>query len=330
MPDGRGRSGLAAQLNDANTLGMAEIFLRTLPFFAIIGLGYWAGRSRFFTEDATAYLTKFVFYFALSAMLFRFAATLPFAEIFNGRLMVGYLLGTLVVYVLATVVAWIRGLDIPTAAVEAQCAAIGNVGFLGLPMLALLLSEAAIGPVMLVLTVDLVVFSSLIVVLMNAGRDGRLTPATLRLIGLGLLKNPMIISISAGLLWSALQVPVPAVLNDFLTILGGAATPGALFAIGASLASKSAERIQVAAWLSFCKLIIHPACVAVALLWLIPVDVFSASVAIAAAALPVAGNVYMLAAHYRVAPHRASAAILLSTVASILTVPVVIAWVGTL
>ncbi|WP_170516214.1 AEC family transporter [Ruegeria atlantica] len=309
---------------------MVEIFLRTLPFFAIIGLGYWAGRSRFFTEDATAYLTKFVFYFALSAMLFRFAATLPFADIFNGRLMAGYLLGTLAVYGLATGVAWVRRLDIPTAAVEAQCAAIGNVGFLGLPMLALLLSEAAIGPVMLVLTVDLVVFSSLIVILINAGRDGRLTPATLRLIGLGLLKNPMIVSISAGLLWSALQMPVPAALNDFLTILGGAATPGALFAIGASLASKSAERIQVAAWLSFCKLVIHPACVAVVLLWLMPVDAFSATVAIAAAALPVAGNVYMLAAHYRVAPHRASAAILLSTAVSILTVPMVIAWVGTL
>ena len=158
---------------------MVDIFLRTLPFFAIIGLGYWAGRSRFFTEEATAYLTKFVFFFALSAMLFRFAATLPFAEIFNGRLVIGYLLGTMAVYALATLVAWMRGLDIPTAAVEAQCAAIGNVGFLGLPMLALLLSEAAIGPVMLVLTVDLVVFSSLIVILINAGRDGRLTPATL-------------------------------------------------------------------------------------------------------------------------------------------------------
>lgn len=309
---------------------MVDIFLRTLPFFAIIGLGYWAGRSRFFTEEATAYLTKFVFFFALSAMLFRFAATLPFAEIFNGRLVLGYLLGTVVVYVLATLVAWMRGLDIPTAAVEAQCAAIGNVGFLGLPMLAMLLSEAAIGPVMLVLTVDLVVFSSLIVILINGGRDGRLTPATLRLIGLGLLKNPMIVSISAGLLWSAFQVPVPDPLNNFLTILGGAATPGALFAIGASLASKSAERVQIAAWLSFCKLVVHPACVAVALLWLIPVAAFPATVAIAAAALPVAGNVYMLAAHYGVAPHRASAAILLSTAASILTVPVVIAWVATL
>ena len=308
---------------------MVEIFLRTLPFFAIIGLGYWAGRSRFFTEEATTYLTKFVFFFALSAMLFRFAATLPFADIFNARLVVGYLIGTAAVYALATIVAWIRRLDIPTAAVEAQCAAIGNVGFLGLPMLALLFTEAAIGPVMLVLTVDLVVFSSLIVILINGGRDGRLTPATFRLIGIGLLKNPMIVSISAGLIWSALQVPVPPPLNDFLTILGGAATPGALFAIGASLASKSAERVHIAGWLSFCKLVIHPVCIAVVLLWLIPVDAFPASVAIAAASLPVAGNVYMLAAHYGIAPHRASAAILLSTAASILTVPLVIAWVGT-
>ena len=308
---------------------MVDIFLRTLPFFAIIGLGYWAGRSRFFTAEATAYLTKFVFYFALSALLFRFAATLPFAEIFNAQLVLGYLLATLSVYLLATLIAWMRGLDIPTAAVEAQCAAIGNVGFLGLPMLAMLCSEAAIGPVMLVLTVDLVVFSSLIVTLINGGRDGRLTLGTFRLIGLGLLRNPMILSISAGLVWSALQVPVPGALNDFLTILGGAATPGALFAIGASLASKSAERVQIAAWLSFCKLVLHPLCVAVVLLWVFPIDRFPATVAIAAAALPVAGNVYMLAAHYNVAPHRASAAIFLSTLASILTLPLVLAWVGT-
>ncbi|WP_171230391.1 AEC family transporter [Ruegeria sp. HKCCA4008] len=308
---------------------MVEIFLRTLPFFAIIGLGFWAGRTRFFSAEATAYLTKFVFFFALSAMLFRFAATLPFAEIFNARLILGYLLGTMTVYVLASAIAWLRGLDIPTAAVEAQCAAIGNVGFLGLPMLSLLFSEAAIGPVMLVLTVDLVVFSSLIVILINGGRDGRLTPTTFKLIGMGLVRNPMIVSISAGLIWSSLQLPVPEPLGDFLIILGGAATPGALFAIGASLADKSAERVQIAAWLSFCKLVIHPACVAVALLWLIPIDTFPATVAISAAALPVAGNVYMLAAHYGIAPHRASAAILLSTIVSILSVPMVIAWAGT-
>ncbi|SDX01984.1 hypothetical protein SAMN05444358_102210 [Ruegeria halocynthiae] len=307
---------------------MVEIFLRTLPFFAIIGLGFWAGRSHFFPPEATTYLTKFVFFFALSAMLFRFAATLPFAEIFNGRLVIGYLIGTAGVYALATIVAYLRGLNIPTAAVEAQCAAIGNVGFLGLPMLALLFTEAAIGPVMLVLTVDLVVFSSLIVILINGGRDGRLGVATVRLIGIGLLRNPMILSISGGLIWSALEIPVPSPLNDFLTILGGAATPGALFAIGASLADKSAERIQIAGWLSFCKLVVHPLFVALMVIWLIPIATFPAMVAIAAASLPVAGNVYMLAAHYGVAPQRASAAILLSTIASIMTVPLIIGWVS--
>jgi predicted permease len=309
---------------------MVDIFLRTLPFFAIIGLGYWAGRTRFFTAEATAYLTKFVFFFALSAMLFRFAATLPFAQIFDPRLMLGYLIGTAAVYACGTIVARIRGMDMATSAVEAQCAAIGNVGFLGLPMLAMLFGEAAIGPVMLVLTVDLVVFSSLIVILINAGRGSGLGLKTLRLVLLGLLKNPMIVSISLGLAWSALTIPVPEPMNDFLTILGGAATPGALFAIGASLAGKSAERIEVAGWLSFAKLVLHPAFVAISVLIIVPLPPFAATVVISAAALPVAGNVYMLAQHYGVAPHRASAAIFLSTVASIISVPAVIAWLETL
>lgn len=307
---------------------MTEIFLRTLPFFALIGLGYWAGRSRFFPEEATAYLTKFVFFFALSAMLFRFAATLPISEVFNGRLVAGYLWGTAFVYGIATIVGFIRKLDVPTAAIEAQCAVIGNVGFLGLPMFVLLFGEASIGPVMLVLTTDLIVFSSLIVILINGGRGDRINLKLLRTIAVGLLRNPMIVSISLGLFWSAFSLPIPTPLNDFLVILGAAATPGALFAIGASLASKSAERVEIALWLSFCKLTLHPVFVAIGVLFLFPLDRFSATVVISAAALPVAGNVFMLAQHYGIAPHRVSAAILLSTMASILSVPIIISLIS--
>ncbi|MFS4581401.1 AEC family transporter [Phaeobacter sp. C3_T13_0] len=308
---------------------MIDIFLRTLPFFAIIGLGYGAGRCRFFGEEATAHLTKFVFYFPLSAMIFRFAANLSFADIFDPHLILAYLLGTMAVYLLTTLVAAMRQLDTQTAAVEAQCAAIGNVGFLGLPMMVLLFGPAAIGPMMLILSVDLVVFSSLIVILINVGRGSGLGGETFRLVGRGLLQNPMILSICAGLTWSALSLPIATPANAFLALLGDAATPGALFAIGASLASKSAERVQIASWLSFAKLVLHPALVAICVLILFPVDPYAAGVAIAAAALPVAGNVYMLAQHYGVAPHRASAAILLSTTLSILTLPLVIAWVTT-
>ena len=307
---------------------MIEIFFRVLPFFALIGLGYGAGRSRFFPEEATAWLTKFVFYFALSAMLFRFAATLPIGQVFNGRLVAGYLWGTAFVYGIATIVGFVRKVDVPTAAIEAQSAVIGNVGFLGLPMFAMLFGEAAIGPVMLVLATDLIVFSSLIVILISVGRDGQISLRIFRTISLGLLRNPMIVSITLGLAWSAFSLPIPGPFDEFLAILGGAATPGALFAIGASLARKSAERIEIAAWLSFCKLLLHPAFVALAVLVLFPIDGFSATVVISAAALPVAGNVFMLAQHYGIAPQRVSAAILLSTMASIVTLPPIIALLG--
>ncbi|QUJ76431.1 AEC family transporter [Sulfitobacter albidus] len=305
---------------------MLAIFLKTLPFFAIIGVGYWAGRSRFFSEEATAYLTKFVFYFALSAMLFRFSANLSLADVWNGRMVAAYLWGTAFVYGIATIVAYLRGLSIEHTAIEAQCAVIGNVGFLGVPMLTLLLGPEAIGPVMMALAVDLIVFSSLIVILITGSRDGRMSLGILKTVGLGLIKNPMIVAIVAGLAWSGLKIPIPTPVNEFVTILGGAATPGALFAIGASLASKSAERISVAGWLTFCKLVLHPLFVGFACLVLFHVEPYQATVIIAAAALPVAGNVYILAQHYGVAPQRVSAAILVSTAVSILTVSLCIAW----
>ncbi|MFU8864834.1 MAG: AEC family transporter [Rhodobacterales bacterium] len=309
---------------------MFEIFLKTLPFFMVIGVGYGAGRSGFFTEAATAWLTKFVFYFALSAMLFRFSANLSLADVFDLTFVKAYLLGTAVIYVLATVVAIMRRIPVQEAAVEAQCATIGNVGFLGIPMLVLLLGEAAIAPVMLVLAVDLIVFGSLIVIIITGARDGRISFGIFRSIGLGLIKNPMIVSIVLGLTWSGLQIPIPGPLNEFVILLGNAATPGALFAIGASLASKSAERVSVAGWLSFCKLVLHPAAVAVAALVIFPVEPYAAGVMIAAAALPVAGNVYMLAQHYGVAPHRVSSSILISTALSIVTVSLVVGWISLL
>ncbi|EAR49981.1 Putative transporter, AEC family protein [Oceanicola granulosus HTCC2516] len=307
---------------------MLAVFLETLPFFAVIGLGYGAGRSGFFTPEATAYLTKFVFYFALSAMLLRFSVNLELGAIFSWPFVWAYLLAGAAVYGLVTLVALLRGRGVEEAAVEAQCAVIGNVGFLGIPMLALLLGERAVGFVMLCLTVDLGIFGSLIVILIVGGRDGRMSLGILRTVGLGLLANPMIVSMALGLAVSGAGVPVPGVVNDFLILLGAAATPGALFAIGASLANKSAERVAVAGWLSFAKLVLHPAAVALCALVLFDVEPFAAAVMIAVAALPVAGNVYILAQHYGVAPQRVSASILISTAVSIVTVSATIAWVS--
>jgi predicted permease len=79
---------------------MLAIFLKTLPFFAIIALGYAAGRMRFFSAEATGYLTKFVFYFALSAMLFGFAANLDLSDVFSWGFVWAYLLASTLIWAL--------------------------------------------------------------------------------------------------------------------------------------------------------------------------------------------------------------------------------------
>ncbi len=304
---------------------MLAVFVQTLPFFAVIGLGYGAGRTGFFPPQATAWLTKFVFYFALSAMLFGFAASMSLGDIFDPRAAAAYLWGCGVVYLIALAVAFVRMRPLTEAVMEAHTAVIGNTGFLGVPMLVLLLGPQAAGTVILVLVIDLIVFSSLLTIVLTLAREGRLSPELPQVIGLGLVKNPMVVAMALGLAWSATGLALPGPVSATTALLGAAATPGALFAIGASLSNSRAERLTVAGWLSFAKLVLHPLAVGSAALWVFHVDPFTAGVLISAAALPVAGNVYILAQHYGVCVARVSAAILISTALSVLTLPLILA-----
>ena len=63
----------------------------------------------------------------------------------------------------------------------------------------------------------------------------------------------MVVAMVAGLVWASTGLALPAPVNDTLTLLGAAATPGALFAIGASLADKRVERLGLVTWLTFVK-----------------------------------------------------------------------------
>ena len=299
---------------------MLTIFLNTLPFFSLIGLGYGAARTGLFSRDATAALTKFVFYFALSAMLFKFASNLSLNEVLESRFMLAYLAGGLSLYILAGLIAHFRGESFEQSVIEAQCSVIGNMGWMGLAMIPVLLGQQAIGYVIMVLIIDLVFFGPLIVILIVGHREGKLSLRLFTTIGQGLLKNPMVLSICSGLAWAGLKLPVPDLLNQFMTILGGASTPGALFAIGASMAFASSNRPAIPAMLSVNKLVLHPILVAIAALFIFQLDPFASAVMITCASMPVAGNVYMIATHYGIKSERISVAILISTAVSILTI----------
>ena len=98
---------------------MLPILLKTLPFFAVIATGFLAGRFRFITPDATGQLTKFVFYFALSAMLFGFSANLSLTELFSLSFFLAYLLATTLVWAIVLAVGLLRGTGREAALFEA-------------------------------------------------------------------------------------------------------------------------------------------------------------------------------------------------------------------
>ncbi len=305
---------------------MSSIFLQTLPFFLIVAIGYFSGKYKFLSKRGTDAITKFVFYFALSAMLFKFSSQLEISEIFDLKFVGCYVAATSILYIAVIMVSYFSWNKFETAVFDAQIATVGNTGFLGIPLLATLLGSQSVGYVMMILATDFAIFGTLIVVLIMVSRDQAWGIRLLRPIAKGLFQNPMIVSFSLGILWGYLDYQTPKFCSEFLVILGQAATPGALFAIGASLSFRKIDDPKSAFWLSFLKLVAHPFLVGIMALYLFYIEPYAAAVMVITAALPVAGNTFMLAQHYKIDPERISAAILLSTLFSALTVTFAIAF----
>ena len=83
-------------------------------------------------------------------------------------------------------------------------------------------------------------------------------------------------------------------------------------------------QISIPLYLSINKLVVHPVLVGVMALFIFAIDPFASAVMMACAAMPIAGNVYMIATHYGIPSQRISIAILISTTASIATISAII------
>ena len=256
---------------------MISTFIQTLPFFLIVGIGYLSGKYKFLGRRGIDAITKFVFYFALSAMLFRFSSQLEINEIFDLQFVGCYALATLILYIVVIFISSLSGNKFETSVFDAQIATIGNTGFLGIPLLATLVGPQSVGYVMMILATDFVIFGILIVILIMVSRDRKWGFGLLKPIATGLFQNPMILSFFLGILWKYLDFQTPNFMKEFLLILGQAATPGALFAIGASLSFRKIDNPISAFWLSFLKLLGHPFLVGIMAFYLFYIEPYALS-----------------------------------------------------
>lgn len=303
---------------------MLAILSVTFPFFALILCGYVATRRKLLPLAAIPGLNAFVLFFALPCMLYRFGAGTPVAQLLNASLMAVYLLCALIMVALTVAITRRGRIGWNDAAFGALVAAFPNTGFMGVPLLVALLGASAAGPAIVTITIDMVVTSSLCIALSRLdGAGTRSAGVAARLALRGVVANPLPWAIVLGALASGLGLRLPGPLNATVSLLADAASPTALFTIGAVLARSQINsepgNHNAGYWpVVVLKLLVHPLLVGgVGLLAIAagaPLDRFALTVVVLVAALPSASNVAMLAERFGADNGRIARIILGSTV----------------
>ncbi len=287
---------------------MQAILAVTVPFFALVLAGYLAAHRHVLPESAIPGLNAFVLYFALPCLLFRFGMNTPVLLLLNPSVLLVYLVCALTIVFFTIAVTLREPVGLKDAAFGALVAAFPNTGFMGVPLLVALLGQAAAGPVICTVLADLFVTSSLCIALAQAhgAAEHGARNAALRALR-GAVSNPLPWSIALGALCSATGFKTSGPIDVVVRMLADAASPVALFTIGAVLHRAGQHvhsRTPIGRYLpvALIKLFVHPVLVlalgAGARQLGLPLSPFQLMVMTLAAALPSASNVSLLAERY--------------------------------
>jgi predicted permease len=307
---------------------METIATVSLPIFALVFSGYGAKRLGLLNEASIAGLNGFVYYFALPALFVVKVSEAPVVRLFDWRLVAAYQGAGLGVFGVAMLCGRrLFGQRVAVLGLQGLAAAWGNVGYMGPPLVLAAFGNGATLPAATILAFDIMVPLSLAIAIIEGGLGGRHRWFEIvRTVAGGLARNPLMLAILAGAVLSAGGLALPAPAKAFGTLLGGAALPCALFALGASLVGRpiATGKGEVALLVGL-KLLAHPLAV-----WALVTHVFAlqplwAKVAVIEAALPTAANVFVLAQRYDVYADRASAIVFTSTLVSVATVSALLA-----
>ncbi len=313
---------------------MQAILNVALPIFGIILAGYLAGRWRILGGEATGALNAFVSYFALPVLFFGTLARTPVQAVLDPGLTLGFgiaVVATFVVGMLSTRLVALsagRGGGLAAMSLQGIAASWGNVGYMGVPLCLAAFGDPGLPPAMLTVIVTAVVsivFGVMLIELDVAAGHGPLR--TFLRAAFNVARNPLPVSIGLGLLVSAVGLPIPTPAEKWLDLLGAAAAPCALFAIGLFLSDRSIRSgLAEAGLATLIKLLLQPLLAALVLPWFVDVASVPGQVALLMAALPTAANAFVLARQFDVSVEQNSAAVLLSTAFSVITVSALLVW----
>lgn len=295
------------------------------PLIAVMLSGYLTGKLKLLPDNGSKVISRFVFLVAMPAFIFISLARIPVDDIFNWPYLATLGGGMLVIFVLGLIVAKFAFKDNLTAqSLHALTAMFASTAYIGLPLILIVFGEAGLVPGIIGAVITGAVFMPLAIILAEIDK-GRSGPKVATASAMAVMRSPLLIATVAGLLTSASGVTVAAPASAFFELLGDAFIPCALFAAGLFVSQCSVKgEIKEISWLVSVKLLVHPL-----ITWWLAFHVFELEgilpmIAVLQAALPSGVPVFVLAQHYETFVSRSSATIVISTMLSMLTLPILL------
>lgn len=217
---------------------MLEILAITLPIFLLIGTGYLAMTTRLVTSEQVQGIGTFVLYFALPALVIRALTQNPLSEILQQQYLLAYGLGSTLVFVLALLLTLVvQRKSLSEGALHALGMSASNSGFIGYPVAAMVLgsSPAAVFLALNMLVENLLIIPAALILAELGRQSGSNIAITVRQVGKRLIRNPILVGLTAGLLLAVTETTLPRPVAQAIDMLANAAGPAALFVIGGTL-----------------------------------------------------------------------------------------------
>jgi malonate transporter and related proteins len=298
-----------------------------LPLFGLIAAGYAAARFRAVGAETLGALNFLVYYLALPALFFRLIVEAPELAEGTSAFVITTTFATYCAFAIAfSIGALLNGGRVPEATVEGLAGAHSNIAYLAPAVTLVAFGSAAAVPTALIFSFDNAMLTTLTPLMMALGGTVRANPQKiLQEIGRNVFLHPIVIATVLGLIVGNAGLTLPEPANALLTLVGAAAAPGALFALGISLMLRPPGKVTLEMpAIVLVKLVAHPLIVYLLLSWVGGFDPIWVHTAVLLAALPPAMSVLSVAQDYRAYGDHAFTTILLGTVISVVTLTVTV------
>ncbi|WP_433216510.1 AEC family transporter [Dactylosporangium sp. CS-047395] len=301
-----------------------------VPIWALTAVGFVAGRSGVLGAAAVDVLGRFVFYVAMPAALLNTLTRQPIGGT-AGKAVAAFALATLAVGAVGFCAArWVFRRSLAEQTIAAMASGYVNAGNLGIPVMVQVLGDASF--IAVVLLIQTSILTPIILGTLDVAQSDHAAGRWRRLLTVP-LRSPVMLACLAGVVLGAVHVHLPRLLGDAVALLGDAAVPSALVALGLSLVPRrdgegEARRPVEVTLAVLLKSLLQPLLCLVLARFVFGVTGPALLAAVLCSALPTAQNTFVYGRAYGVDGTFARDVIVASTGLSMATLTVVAALLG--